>query len=1181
MQRGSLEPKKSVNKLRFVLGGEAVLVLIAALALETPASLSAQSVAVFSSTNAIAIRDGASGLPYPSTIEVTNLPGVVSRIGVTLSNLSHAFPDDIDLLLVSESGASVILMSDVGGNSDLLNVTLTFDDFAESSLPDNAQIVTGAYKPTNIGSPDHFFDPAPAPPYGTSLSGFNGTTANGEWGLYVVDDAGSDDGTIAAGWSLSIETVDPSTAADLSLGMDDSPDPVTAGDLLEYTITITNLGPNPAEDVLLTNFLPAAVNFVSADSPSGMCDWLGEVVRCSLGTLASGAAAAVTIKVVPTSAGTIANTARVSASSSDFDPFNSEAQALTTVGQASVADIVATVLDEPDPVIVGQNFSYAITLTNRGPLLATSLMLSNFLSPNITFISVNSKQADCAFAQGIVTCSLDMLPSGTNAAITILARANLVGGITNRLEVLANEPDLTPVRVTNSTSAILPSDLSVRQTDSSDPASVGSNLTYTVTVMNNGPGFASGIRLTNTLPQAVNFIAASPSQGVCATNGGMVLCDLGTLPNGASAQVSIVVQPTVLGTYFNRAEAGGSEIDNNPNNNSSTEQTTVFPGGNGIVVTPSANPDELANAVTAAGSTGIRVVNTRLLGHTNFGAFSSGLFSVANPPFTYGLQGLGVVISSGNVLDYQTGPNRTSGNTTGFGVAATTNQEALLDPITMSGGRSFRHFDVTQLDITFDLLPGFDTVSFDVVFGSDEYPEFVNSSFVDGFGIYLNGQNIAFSGGRPVNINHPDMAALAGTELDGILAPGGNAVVNFTAFVGSGASNNTLTFIVSDTSDSVLDTTVYVSSLQGAIPPNADLSMTMSVSQEFTTVDSNIVYTLIITNAGPDIATDLVVSNTLPSSVSFFSAIPSRGSCSFVGNGVVICDIPNLDAGRTLQIAITGMPTEEGFLTNTAFVAAAQVDFVPDNNDASVASRSLEFGAFLNPTPLTLFDGAPAAPYPSILTISNFSGTVTQVSVALLGLSHSFPADLDVLLVGPGDTHTVLLMSDAGANQPVTDLTLVFDDLAASGLPQASRLMSGTYRPTNYDTTDPFPAPAPPGPYGSSLGVFNQTDPNGTWKLYVMDDLGGDAGRMERGWRLTLRSFVSGPQLTVERTVNGAVLSWPLTATGFVLEAAPNLSLPVPWAEVPVTPVVTNGQRRVTVDLNGAAGFYRLSRPEP
>ena len=149
----------------------------------------------------------------------------------------------------------------------------------------------------------------------------------------------------------------------------------------------------------------------------------------------------------------------------------------------------------------------------------------------------------------------------------------------------------------------------------------------------------------------------------------------------------------------------------------------------------------------------------------------------------------------------------------------------------------------------------------------------------------------------------------------------------------------------------------------------------------------------------------------------------------------------------------------------------------------------------------------PASLYPSPLTVSGAGSTLTGLSVTFLDLSHAYPDDIDVLLVGPGGQN-VLLMSDAGGFSPITSLTLTFSDTAASFLADNTVLSSGTFKPTNYDAmgmVDSFASPAPnEGPYGSALSVFNGTNPNGAWNLYVLDDTQGNAGSMAGGWSLTV-----------------------------------------------------------------------------
>lgn len=236
------------------------------------------------------------------------------------------------------------------------------------------------------------------------------------------------------------------------------------------------------------------------------------------------------------------------------------------------------------------------------------------------------------------------------------------------------------------------------------------------------------------------------------------------------------------------------------------------PASHAISITQDTDANSLAS-ILLAGSTGINLstVTATLSGHTAGPAASSGTYT--NASGTYGI-GAGIVLSSGNVSDYNDGPNTSGSNTTAFGPLATAAQQLLLGPI--SG--QLEHYDVTALTITFDMLAGFNDVFFNVTFGSDEYAEFIGSTFIDAFGLFVNGTNIASVNGFPVNIDHPDMVAAPGTELDGVLGGG-----NFSLFVHTFsstvmASGNSMTFIIADSGDTALDSTVYLSQLGGTPP---------------------------------------------------------------------------------------------------------------------------------------------------------------------------------------------------------------------------------------------------------------------------------------------------------------------------------------------------------------------------
>ena len=161
---------------------------------------------------------------------------------------------------------------------------------------------------------------------------------------------------------------------------------------------------------------------------------------------------------------------------------------------------------------------------------------------------------------------------------------------------------------------------------------------------------------------------------------------------------------------------------------------------------------------------------------------------------------------------------------------------------------------------------------------------------------------------------------------------------------------------------------------------------------------------------------------------------------------------------------------------------------------------------FANTNTIAINDVSIADPYPSSISVANLGGSVTNVTVTLHALTHPYPGDIDVLLVGPGGRQATL-MSDAGAGLGVNNVTLTFDDLASNVLPEFGQIEALAYPPANYagfGTADSFPFPAAPFPYtNTSLKVFEGNEANGVWSLYVVDDDIGQAGMIANGWSLT------------------------------------------------------------------------------
>jgi len=133
-----------------------------------------------------------------------------------------------------------------------------------------------------------------------------------------------------------------------------------------------------------------------------------------------------------------------------------------------------------------------------------------------------------------------------------------------------------------------------------------------------------------------------------------------------------------------------------------------------------------------------------------------------------------------------------------------------------------------------------------------------------------------------------------------------------------------------------------------------------------------------------------------------------------------------------------------------------------------------------------------ADPYPLTRAVSGVDGVITDVDVALAGIYHARPDDLDLTLAGP-QGQQVKLMSKACGQVPVKGAAWVWDDQAGPQMPAQGPCPNGSaYVPTDNDPGKSLPEPAPAAPYSSSLSAFNYTDPNGEWRLYASDAVAGE-----------------------------------------------------------------------------------------
>ncbi len=400
----------------------------------------------------------------------------------------------------------------------------------------------------------------------------------------------------------AMATTTVAASADLSVTKVDTPDPVTAGTNLTYTITLNNAGPSDAATVSLADTLPAGTTFVSLSSPGGWSCTTPAVggtgsISCSIASFSSGSSVFTVIVQVDAgvSNGTvITNTATVSSATTDPTPGNNSGTATTTVGSGS-ADVSVTKVDTPDPVTAGNNLTYTITVTNAGPSNATTAALSDTLPAGTTFVSLAapggwSCTTPAVGGTGTVSCSnASMTPGSAVFTLTVGVNANVANGTVLTNTATASSATTDPTPGNNSATATttvtgLSADLSLTKTDSPDPVTAGTDLTYTITVNNAGPDSASSVSVSDTLPAGTTFASlTSPGGWSCTTPAvgaaGTVTCTNASMAVGSAVfTLTVGVSPNAGAgaTLSNTATVTAATVDPNGANNSDTETTTVL-----------------------------------------------------------------------------------------------------------------------------------------------------------------------------------------------------------------------------------------------------------------------------------------------------------------------------------------------------------------------------------------------------------------------------------------------------------------------------------------------------------------------------------------------------------------------------------------------------------------------------
>ena len=249
---------------------------------------------------------------------------------------------------------------------------------------------------------------------------------------------------------------------------------------------------------------------------------------------------------------------------------------VTKIGDSM--DLSLAMTDTPDPVALGSNLTYNITVSNVGALPATNITFTDPLPAGATFVSANSGQGSC-MGTSTVTCNLGTLNGGAQTTVTIVIKPPASTNISNTASVTATETDPTPANnTTTQNTQVNFTDLSVSATTAFGLVAPGAKVNYLLKVTNLS-GSAAPVTLTDNLPAETTFVSCATTIGACGGSANARTVTMPSLAVGQSASVTIVatLNPSVAegAIVTNTVTVDSTTPDTNPANNSASVGVTA------------------------------------------------------------------------------------------------------------------------------------------------------------------------------------------------------------------------------------------------------------------------------------------------------------------------------------------------------------------------------------------------------------------------------------------------------------------------------------------------------------------------------------------------------------------------------------------------------------------------------
>jgi uncharacterized repeat protein (TIGR01451 family) len=749
-----------------------------------------------------------------------------------------------------------------------------------------------------------------------------------------------------------------------------------------YTITLTNDGPGGATNVSWTDTLPNSappglpMTFVSLTQNSGLpftCS-PGATTTCGIALFPSGSSATFTLVGHVPSGSTGRTYSNVASVTSDNDP-NSENDSSGTGLIVSSAD-VGIIKSAPATAIAGgPTFDYVITLSNSGPDAASDVSFSDTLPAGITFVSLTQDTGPAATCNGgpIVACTIPLLGNNQTAqfTITVQAASTIPNGtvVNNTANATSSSADSNSNNNSSTAGTTINAQADVAVAKNGPATAInGTDVTYTVTVTNNGPSTAANVVMTEGNPPNTTFVSATQNSGptfTCNTNGttGITTCSIASLAVSATATFTFVIHlPSGGGTTFmaNTANVSTTTADPNSNNNQSTVSTTV-----------SSQADvSVAKSAPGAATAGSNVTYTITVAN-------AGPSDAANVTMSDTLPAGTTFVSESQT----TGPTFTC--TTGAtvscsiaslvaGASATFSITVTIAPATPSGTVITNM--ATVASSTTDPAPNNNSSSASTTVGANADVSVAKSAPAAGtagtnitYTITVanagpsNAANVTMSDTLPAGTTFvsesqttgPTFTCTTGAAVScsiASLVAGASATFSITVTIAPATPNGTVITNSATVSSSTPDPSANnnTSSASTTVATNADLGVTKN-GPTFTPSNTNVIYNVTATNAGPSDAASVTLTETVPAGMTFVSVNQTTGpTFNCTGTGPVVCTIATFAAGAT---ASTPAGTQT---SNAVTISSTTLDPNPNNNTASVSTTIGQSIPALSPLAMAL-----------------------------------------------------------------------------------------------------------------------------------------------------------------------------------------------------------------------------------